>query len=674
MKKLYLLLSLAFTSSLVQAQDCTPFLPSDYSIGSPGVVVLNAQSPWFPEANEVQWSNGETTWEIYLYISQTTTLGCTISDGVGSCIDLLTITVDPLVTVGCTNPNSCNYNSNATIDDGTCFDYANFYPDLDYDGYGDQNAVQYLTCLYGFASGFTVTGGDCYDDDPTFSPVANPCHFGCTYDLACNFNPSANINDGSCTSFYNLDFTGPFSTDQFASITEGNGSIAVSSNQITIYGSNESGFNGGPYNRFETTFSTPQLITFMYDYTTGDDDASYDLPIYTINGVNTPLVGPTNPYSGITSVEIPAGATFSWGIQQSDDCCGQGVLTISNLEFMIPCITGCADPYACDYNPDAMYNDGSCNYYMYNGGFSGPFDLPLWTTNTNGGTGTVFIDVNTATIIGSDGQTISAINTELNTTTTFSGNISFHYAYSTADDGPAYDIPRVTAGTQTFDLVDGNSSLPYEGNVTIHVNINEPLSIAIVSVDDMYGAGTLVISNFAYAVDCANVGCTDNMACNYNVSAIYDDGSCEYMTMYYLDADNDYYAASSLASCIDPGNGYTLFEYPISDCDDSNPNVNPGMTEIDGNNIDDDCNGFIDGVEELAAPVFSVYPNPANNTFILSSKSWNDQNLRVYDAIGQLVIQTRLNGINTTVDCSKLANGAYVITLGEAKQRLFIVH
>ena len=65
---------------------------------------------------------------------------------------------------------------------------------------------------------------------------------------------------------------------------------------------------------------------------------------------------------------------------------------------------------------------------------------------------------------------------------------------------------------------------------------------------------------------------------------------------WYLDADNDnYYTGSPVSACSSPGQGYkTSVTGGGNDCDDSNPNVNPGATEVCANSIDDNCNGLID--------------------------------------------------------------------------------
>lgn len=53
--------------------------------------------------------------------------------------------------------------------------------------------------------------------------------------------------------------------------------------------------------------------------------------------------------------------------------------------------------------------------------------------------------------------------------------------------------------------------------------------------------------------------------------------------------------ATALTTCVDlDGDGYgnpaaAACPHPELDCDDTNPNVNPGMPEVSGNGIDDDC-------------------------------------------------------------------------------------
>ena len=74
---------------------------------------------------------------------------------------------------GCTDSAACNYNCNATIDDGGC--------DFSCLGCTDTESCN-------FDSSATIDDGSC---------EYNSCA-GCTYADACNFNPGATIEDGSC--------------------------------------------------------------------------------------------------------------------------------------------------------------------------------------------------------------------------------------------------------------------------------------------------------------------------------------------------------------------------------------------------------------------------------------------------------------------------------------------
>jgi hypothetical protein len=77
----------------------------------------------------------------------------------------------------------------------------------------------------------------------------------------------------------------------------------------------------------------------------------------------------------------------------------------------------------------------------------------------------------------------------------------------------------------------------------------------------------------------------DNTDCN-------DDHDTEFPGQtWYLDADGDNYAALVLTQCDSPGIGWVASpSYSLGDCNDDNPNVNPGVIEIINNGIDDDCN------------------------------------------------------------------------------------
>ena len=82
---------------------------------------------------------------------------------------------------GCTDPTACNYDPGATIDDGQCTHPEDLYPEFVVDG----EAV--VDCV-----------GRCNNDadnDDVCDELEIP---GCQDDSACNFNPDATDDDGSC--------------------------------------------------------------------------------------------------------------------------------------------------------------------------------------------------------------------------------------------------------------------------------------------------------------------------------------------------------------------------------------------------------------------------------------------------------------------------------------------
>lgn len=75
------------------------------------------------------------------------------------------------------------------------------------------------------------------------------------------------------------------------------------------------------------------------------------------------------------------------------------------------------------------------------------------------------------------------------------------------------------------------------------------------------------------------------------------------------------------------------------------------------------CTGL---AERNGQDVFSLVPNPSSGRVVLTLSEANAEakpELRVYNAIGQLILFTQVTGVETTIDLSKYDHGVYVVSL-----------
>lgn len=119
-------------------------------------------------------------------------------------------------------------------------------------------------------------------------------------------------------------------------------------------------------------------------------------------------------------------------------------------------------------------------------------------------------------------------------------------------------------------------------------------SVAVGDCLDAYGNPCVFGDDACQGPDCNDL----DSAINPDATEIPGDGvdqNCDGLEICYNDIDNDGYRTNSTTVSIDldcNDSGEATSSDPIGDCDDLNASVYPGATEIVGNGIDDDCDGF----------------------------------------------------------------------------------
>jgi hypothetical protein len=122
-----------------------------------------------------------------------------------------------------------------------------------------------------------------------------------------------------------------------------------------------------------------------------------------------------------------------------------------------------------------------------------------------------------------------------------------------------------------------------------------------------------------------------------------------------------YVTASGSATNIDAdGDGFSL----LNDCNDNNAAVNPNAVEINGNAIDENCDGIfctsLSTTENELVKTVSLYPNPMNGVLNLNSV-FPIQKVEIYDMAGRLI--NLKTAPENTINVSDLKSGNYILKI-----------
>jgi hypothetical protein len=173
-------------------------------------------------------------------------------------------------------------------------------------------------------------------------------------------------------------------------------------------------------------------------------------------------------------------------------------------------------------------------------------------------------------------------------------------------------------------------------------------------------------------------GCMDPNSCTYDSLANVDNNTCIYPDTPCDDNNPDTFndVLDSLCNCVgtlyvsgcmDPN---ACNYNPLANIDDQTC-ILPGSTCDDGNvmtindSIDVNCNCVgidITGLNPTHFE-FSIVPNPAKDLITIEVGTAGLKTIKVFDLQGKVLLLKSFQGFTELLDCSQLANGSYIVEL-----------
>lgn len=441
---------------------------------------------------------------------------------------------------GCTNPNAFNFNPNATVDNGTCCTdhWATFSVEQGQAGIwlyseqyymtGGDNLVNNQFCVKNSCyalqvysldeasanQNFSVTLEDgsvwisgVVDSNYLYTTVSLNPVYGCADPNACNYTSGVTCNDGSCEYASCSGCTDPLATNYNADATSDNGKCCYADlAYITT--------------SVPSTWSIQSSTGYyFYGTTPADTELCLENGCYTLNTYPTAF-DPFNPNGETTYVTIvdTAGTVVSAG---TEDSFQTGIPYTFIWGIAIP---GCTEPSACNYNPEATCGQFAICDYSCQG-----------CTNPNANNYDSNATIDNGTCCFNNWYTVEC-STWIEWYVTSSDGLYQQGGYNNMLQGfcmeqDCFSFNAWSLSVQPFDLTiygpDGSIFYQTTGNVNPYIN-------EYFSSNEIVGCTDLFACNYNPNATCANYnlcdyscqGCTDPSSPNYDADATVDNGTC----------------------------------------------------------------------------------------------------------------------------------------------------
>jgi hypothetical protein len=463
---------------------------------------------------------------------------------------------DGTTCVGCVYENACNYNPDVTIDDGSCVFYCPGCTNESACNYDNEALQDDGTCLYPvdiFGVDNVDCEGNCLNDGDGDGVCSEDEILGCDEPFACNYEPLATENDGSCIYAVGCDIC------QEGVIIDGDIDNDGVCNNEEILGCQD-----------------VDACNFIFEATDDDESCLYNTDLYPegfydcdgncINDLDGDGIcdeieiygcldfGACNFNADATDEDNSCEYTSCAGCIYEFACNYDLNATISDNSCEFGTCPGCTDPTACNYNPTITDDDGSCGVLDTCGvclgddsSCSGCMDVTACNYDAaatfDDGTNCIFevefFDCEGNCLNDTDGDGICDELDEIGCT----DDIACNYDYTATDS----DNSLCVYAEMNYDC-DGNCLNDTDGDgvcdeleVSGCTNV-EACNFNIDATDD--DNSICEFPSFGYDcfgecitdIDSDGIcdmfeigGCTDDIACNYDYTATDSDNSiCEY--------------------------------------------------------------------------------------------------------------------------------------------------